>query len=256
MSTRINTSALPNLTGAAAAVISAVKGTVAAAPPPPVTMTLHGRQPPVGDHFRPDQPLFPSKLAIGDNRFLHYHVIVWTKLFGQETTDYGCVFSTGDGLRLCFNSEASLEKFEHWWERYSTIFFQDNEISEVYCPHPSSGRMDGYFVEDAPNYGSIGGGGGFYATGGSNGPYVIGGAGISGAAGPIGPVGIKGVSGNPGPVGQPTYVHAKSHETISEIFLPDWVMIQRHATARVLRMSNGWFFTEAKDGIMFKMQQS
>lgn len=243
MSTRINTSVVPNLTGAAQAVVKVFTGNVAVAQtqsPPPVTMTLHGRQPPVGDHFRPDRPLYPSSLVIGDNRYLHYHAIVWTKLFGQETTDFGCVFTNGDGLRLCFNSEASLKKFENWWKRYSGIFFEDNEISECYCPTPKSGKLDGYFVEDAPapTFGSIGGANIF-----SNGAQ------LSGAKGVSGPIGHAGVSV------APTYVHAKSHETISEVFLPDWVVIQRHATARVLRMSNGWFFTEAKDGIMFKMQQ-
>ena len=248
MSTRINTSVIPNLTGAAAAVAKVFTGNITVAQsqvPPPVTMTLHGRQPPVGDHFRPDQPLFPSSLVIGDNRYLHYHVIVWTKLFGQETTDYGCVFTNGDGLRLCFNSKASLQKFEHWWKRYSTVFFEGNEITECYCPTPKSGKLDGYFVEDAPTpiYGSIGGGGQFY-----NGVQLSQGAqGPTGVQGPTGCVGAQ--------IPGPTYVHAKAHETISELFLPDWVMIQRHASARVLRMSNGWFFTEAKDGIMFKMQQ-
>ena len=247
MSTRINTSVIPNLTGAAVAVAKVFTGNIAVAPPPnppAVTMTLHGRQPPVGDHFRADKPLFPSSLVIGDNRYLHYHVIVWTKLFGQETTDYGCVFTNGDGLRLCFNSEASLQKFEHWWKRYSNVFFEGDEITQVYCPMPTSGKLEGYFVEDAPTpaYGSIGGSGQFY-----NGVQLSQGA--QGVAGPVG------AAGNVGPVGTPTYLHAKAHETISEVFLPDWVMIQRHATARVLRMSNGWFFTSAKDGIMFKMQQ-
>ena len=230
---------MPNLTGAANAVVKIVSGnvTVAAQTQPPVTLTLHGRQPPVGDHFRPDKPLFPSSLVIGDNRYLHYHVIVWAKLHGQDTTDYGCVFSNGDGLRLCFNSEESLKKFEHWWKRYSEIFFEGNEISECYCPIPKSGKLDGYFVEDAPTpaFGSIGSGN-FYN-------------------GVLGPQGSQGGKGPTGCIGAPTYLHAKSHETISEIFLPDWVMIQRHATARVIRMSNGWFFTSAKDGIVFKMQQ-
>lgn len=252
MSTRINTSVIPNLTGAANAVVKIVTGnvTVAAQTQPPVTLTLHGRQPPVGDHFRPDKPLFPSSLMIGDNRYLHYHVIVWSKLHGQDTTDYGCVFSNGDGLRLCFNSEASLKKFDRWWKRYSEVFFEGNEISECYCPTPKSGKLEGYFVEDAPTptFGSIGGGGQFY-----NGVQLS--QAIQGPQGPQGLQGPQGVKGPTGCVGAPTYLHAKSHETISEIFLPDWVMIQRHATARVLRMSNGWFFTSAKDGIMFKMQQ-
>lgn len=228
MSTRVNTSVVKPLT---------VRLPVCVTPPnpQPITMTLHGRQPPVGDHFRPDQTLFPSSLAIGDNKYLHYHVIVWTKLFGQDTSDYGCVYVNGDGLRLCFNSKASLQKFEHWWKRYQRVFFRDNEIRESYAPYLSTGKLSGYFVEDVPTpaFGNIGGG-------------------SFGIQGSLGSVGVGSVTPNPNP---PTYLHAQSHQTISETFLPDWVNIVRHSGKRVARVSNGWFFASAKDGIMFKFLQ-
>lgn len=248
MSNRVNTSAIPkpNLTGAAVSNINAVVGSltnVVAAKAPaayPVVMTLHGRTPPVGDTFRLDQPLYPAKVIIGDNKFVHYHVIVWTQLFGQEVSDYGCVYTNGDGLRLCFNSRGSLQKFENWWRRYERVFFSDGTLTNSYAPVPVEGKLSGYYVEDSPipAFGNIGGGGSFKFQG------------VQGVAGGVGAGGYG--HGGPGP----TYVHAASHDTISTVFLPDWVMVVRHATKRVVRMAGGWLFASAKDGIMFKMQRS
>ena len=191
----------------------------------PVVMTLHGRIPPVGDTFRLDQPLYPAKVIIGDNKFVHYHVIVWTQLFGQEVSDYGCVYTNGDGLRLCFNSRGSLQKFENWWRRYERIFFADGSITSSYAPLPSEGKLSGYYVEDVvgPPFGTIGGS-----------KLVFGSS--SGSAN-----------------GAQTYMHAAAHDTLSTVFLPEWVMIARHSHKRVMRMPNGWLFASAKDGVMFKM---
>lgn len=244
MSNRVNTSAIPkpNLTGAAVSNIQAINGSlssVVVAKPPayPVVMTLHGRTPPIGDHFRLDQPLYPAKVIIGDNKFVHYHVIVWTQLFGQDVSDYGCVYTNGDGLRLCFNSRSSLQKFENWWKRYERIFFSDGSLRKNYAPVPVEGKLSGYYVEDVPTpvYGNIGGGN----------FQLHGVQGVAGAAGGYG----QGGAG-------PTYMHAASHDTISTVFLSDWVMILRHATKRVVRMAGGWLFASPKDGIMFKMQRS
>lgn len=120
--------------------------------PPSNNLVIHGRKPPVGDTFDPKKTLYPSSLVISNNRFLHYHAIVWSKMFGQDTRDYGCVFSDDDGLRLCFNSKTSLMKFERWFERYKRIFFPDGTIESCYAPFPSTGRLSGYFIEDDIRY--------------------------------------------------------------------------------------------------------
>lgn len=228
MSNRVNTTVLTS--NASMSIINSSVGITnvnVTMGPPPVTMTIHGRQPPVGDHFDPSAALYPSSMVIGDNRYLHYHVIVWTKLFGQDVTDYGCVYVNGDGLRLCFNSKISLQKFERWLKRYTRVFFGDGSLDQCYAPHPVSGKMMGYFVEDAPTP--------TFSSASALGASVLGGSSLSNV--------------------QNTYLHAKPHETISETFLPDWVMIVRHASKRVIRMANGWFFSDAKDGVMFKMMR-
>lgn len=229
------TSAISGLTS------NIVSGTVSSGPP---KLTANGRQPPEGAAFARVKEIYPSSVTISDNRHIHFHVLVWEKIFGEEITDYGCLYWNGGGLRLCFGSKKSRQQFERWYERYNRIFYGNDEfeMKTNAIPFPRDGHLAGHFVSDppVPSYGSIG-------QSAYNGGFFSGVVGQVGSSGPT--VGYANsqvsISANP-----------HSTQAVDTHFLDEWAMIVKHSHKAVYRMATGWLFSGAKDGIMFKMLRS
>lgn len=232
-----STTSLTSLTSAISGVTSGVVRASTVAGPP--KLTANGRQPPEGSAFANVREIHPTDIVISDNRHLHFHVLVWEKIYGEEIKDYGCLYWNGGGLRLCFGSKKSRQQFVRWFDRYTRIFYGNDEweMRANAIPFPRDGHIAGHFVSDVPPpaYGSIGQviyNGGFFGQG------QIGTTGNLSA-------GITSISANP-----------NSTQAVDTHFLDEWAMIVKHSHKAVYRMATGWLFSGAKDGIMFKMLRS
>ena len=98
--------------------------------------------------FKKCQDLYVSEFKLDGQSKMHFHALIWEKIFGNQITDYGTVFRPNDGIYLAFGSADSRNRFNRWVFDYSRAFFRGEKLAEQTIPVARQGRIEGSFVPD------------------------------------------------------------------------------------------------------------